>query len=447
VRQLRSLGGIATGFALLLSAATVLTGVAVYLALVAAVDHQVDLRIDAEANELLDGAPDLTEIARRIARKQGERDTADIGFLLRDGRGRAIVGNILPAQPVPFGRSTIGRDAAIPGLSRGRAWQTSLSGGGTLTLLAESEPVDRHDRKRVTILAAGFGSVVLIVLAGIAALIWTIRANIATLRATAEAIIDGDLRARVPVARASSAFGGLARSYNRMLDRIGELMASMRGISNDIAHDLRTPLARLHGRLAALADAPEAAPVRAEIDAAVSESTEILDLFAAMLRIAEIEGGARRSGFAHIDLAHLVADALEGLRLLVEDGGRWLVAPPPANALPIEGDARLLTQLLVNLVENCLAHTPPGTTVTVRLAATAHGAELVVQDDGPGIPPAARTQALRRFGRLETSRATRGHGLGLPLAAAIAHLHGGSLELDDATPGLLVRIRIPAFAT
>lgn len=444
MRRLRSLRGIAAAFALLLSGSTAAAGVAVYLALVDAVDRQVDLRIETEARELLAGQPAPAEIARRIARAQRDRDSGDIGFLLRDARGTPIAGNIAPAQPLPPGLSTVGSEAAIAGLTRGRALRTALADGGTLTLVAESEPIDRHDRKRLLILAAGFGSVVLIVLAGIFALSASIRANIAALRGTAEAIIDGDLRARMPVDRADSAFGGLAATYNRMLDRIAELMSEMRSVSNDIAHDLRTPLARLHGRLAALAHAPQAAPVQPEIIAAVAESEEILALFAAMLRIAEIEGGARRAGFARLDLAALVADTAEGLSLLVEDGGRILVAPPAPVAVAVEGDARLLAQLFVNLIENAVTHTPPGTTIRVTLAMAAGAVQLSVCDDGPGIPAEARARALRRFGRLEGSRTTPGHGLGLPLAAAIAQLHGGSLVLGDAAPGLAVHVRLPA---
>lgn len=444
MRRLRSLRGISAWFALLLSGATAASGVAVYLALVSAVDRQVDLRIETEMRDVLAGHPTLAEIARRIARKQQTRESGDIGFLLRDIRDRPIAGNVVPAKPVPIGLSTLGAEAAIPGLSRGRALRTALAGGGTLTLIAESEPIDRHDRKRLLILAAGFGSVVLIVVAGIYALTATIRANIRALRGTAEAIIDGDLRARVPVESARGAFGGLAATYNRMLDRIGELMAGMRSVSNDVAHDLRTPLARLHGRLAALARAPEAAPVRQEIVAAVAESEEILALFAAMLRIAEVEGGARRAGFTRIDLAELVADIVEGLALLAEDGGRQLVAAPAGAPIVIDGDARLLTQLLVNLVENAMAHTPPGTTIRVELATAPGEALLSVCDDGPGIPAEARERALRRFGRLETSRSKPGHGLGLPLGAAIAQLHRGSLVLEDAAPGLAVRVRLPA---
>ncbi|WP_010545417.1 HAMP domain-containing sensor histidine kinase [Sphingomonas elodea] len=442
-RQIRSLGRIAIGFALGVSAATALAGAGTYLALLDSIDRQVDLRLQGEARELLEGNATVPEIARRIARESSERESADIGFLLLDPRGRPLAGNIAPAVPLPIGLSTVREDAGITGLSRGRAWVRRLPGGETLAMVAESEPIDQHDRGRVRILVLGFGALVALLLLGTVALVRAIRINIAAIAGTAEAIIDGDLRARVPVDRPSSVFGGLALTFNRMLDRIGELMAGMRSISNDIAHDLRTPLARLHGRLAALANAPEAAPVREELAAAVAESEEILAIFAAILRISEIEGGDRRAGFERLDLAALAADVGEGLQLLVTESGRAFVPRLPDTPVPVEGDPRLLTQLLVNLIENAVTHTPRSTKIRLDVRRAEGMAVLEVADNGRGIPAEEREHALRRFGRLDASRHTRGHGLGLPLALAIARLHHGTLTLEDARPGLCVRIRLP----
>ncbi|UYY76776.1 ATP-binding protein [Sphingomonas sp. R1] len=441
-RRIRSLGRIAIGFALGLSAVTALAGLGIYLALLSAIDRQVDLRLQGEMRELLQDDARVPEIVRRIARETSERESADIGFLLRDAQGHTLAGNIAPARPLPIGASTVKREAAIPGLSRGRAWVVRLSGGETLALVAESEPIDQHDLGRVHILVVGFGAVVALLLLGTFALIRAIRINIAAIGGTAEAIIDGDLRARVPVDRPSSVFGGLALTFNRMLDRIGDLMTGMHSISNDIAHDLRTPLARLHGRLAALADAPAAAPVRGELAAAVAESEEILAIFAAILRISEIEGGDRRAGFKRLDLAALAADVGEGLQLLVTESGRTFAADMP-TPLWVEGDPRLLTQLVVNLIENTLTHTPPGTAVRLSVRQDGDAALLVVADTGRGIPPSERAHALRRFGRLDASRTSPGHGLGLPMAVAIARLHRGTLTLGDADPGLQVALRLP----
>jgi signal transduction histidine kinase len=213
-------------------------------------------------------------------------------------------------------------------------------------------------------------------------------------------------------------------------------------VAQDIAHDLRTPLARLHGRLQALAASAPAAPVRAELEALAGQSAEILALFAAILRIAEVEGGGARAGFARIDLAALAQDGALALEAMVEESGRRLqieAGPVP----PIEGDTRLLTQALVNLVENAVHHTPAGTTITVSVARDGARARMTVRDDGPGIPAADRHRALRRFGRLEAAGERPGHGLGLALVAAIARLHGGTLRLADAGPGLAAHLALP----
>ncbi|WP_084584517.1 sensor histidine kinase [Sphingomonas azotifigens] len=441
-RRLRSLGTIAIGFALALSAAIALAGIGVYVALIDVIDRQVDLRLQAEAHELLEGTPGPALLASRIARESSERESADIGFLLRDAKGATIAGNIAPTHSLPLGFSTVHHDAGISGLSRGRAWKTQLADGGTLALVAESEPIERHDRNRLRILAIGFGAVVALLLLGTVALIRAIGTNIAAIASAADAISHGDLRARVPVDQPRSAFGGLAVTFNRMLDRIGELVASMRGISNDVAHDLRTPLARLHGRLAALAADPAAAPVRHELEAAVAESDEILAIFAAILRISEIEAGQRQAGFETFDLAALAADIAEGLQLMVTESDRAFVAPTAREPVIVEGDPRLFTQAIVNLIENAVTHTPPGTTIRLDVQRDGTSALLVVEDDGPGIPPNEHERALRRFGRLDASRHTRGHGLGLPLAVAVARMHRGSLALQDAQPGLRVALRL-----
>jgi signal transduction histidine kinase len=439
VAPFRSLRAIAFTFIAAISLATLLTFAAVYLALLGAIDRQVDKRLAGESAELLQGDPDVALLGLRIGEESRRRDSGDIGFLLVDPRGRRLAGNIAPAGQIPLGDSTLDPGAGILGLSRGRALVRRLPDGAVLTLAAESEPIDHHDTQRVLILALGFGAILLLVIFGTLALSLMIRRNIEAMRVAAEAIVEGDLRARVPVAAPGTAFGRQAEAFNRMLDRIEALMASLAQISNDVAHDLRTPLARLHGRITLLAGQPEAAPA---LQAAAAESEDLLAMFAAILRIAEIEGGDRRAMFARLDLGALAADVAESLQVMVEDSGRVLSLGTFAPA-PVDGDARLLTQLLVNLIENAVNHTPPGAAITVEVAVEAGRAVLGVTDDGPGIAEPDRVRALRRFGRLDASRGSPGHGLGLPLVQAIAWLHHASLELADAAPGLAARVRFP----
>lgn len=442
MRPFRSLRAIALAFLAAIGLATIATGATVYLALVGTIEHQVDKRLRLEEAELLENDPDGAELIRRIEAESRRRDSADIGFLLSDARGQILIGNMAPRHRYPIGYSALDERAGIVGLTRGRALVRRLGDGSTLMLAAESEPIDDHDRQRVRVLVLGFGAILALVALGTLVLALAIRRNIEAMRRTAEAIVEGDLRARVPVEHAGTAFGRQARALNRMLDRIEALMTSLAQVSNDVAHDLRTPLARLHGKLARLADDPAADALQPDLQAALAESEAILALFAAILRIAEVEGGDRRAQFERIDLGAHVADAVEALDAVVEESGRTLQLDLREPVF-VSADRRLLTQLIVNLVENAVHYTPTGTIITVSIGRQGDRALLSVADNGPGIPESERARALRRFGRLEASRHLPGHGLGLPLAQAIATLHRGTLTLEDAQPGLGVRVALP----
>jgi signal transduction histidine kinase len=440
--RVRSLRAMVVAFVAALSLATLLTAAAVYFALLGAIDRQVDKRLGLEAAELLEDNPDQPLLMGRIADEMRHRDSADIGFLLVGPNGRQLAGNIAPGLALPPGYSTVGRRHAIVGLTHGRALVTALPDGGTLSLVAESEPIDDHNGQRVRILVAGFGTILALLLAGTWLLGRSIGRRIDALRTTAESIVDGDMQARVPIDGTGGPFERQAAAFNHMLDRIGALMTSLTGISSDIAHDLRTPLARLHGRIAALAADPQAAAVRGELEALAAQNAEILQMFAAILRITEVESGDRRVLFAPIDLGALAEEVAELLDPVVEESGHRLRIEAGA-AVTVEGDARLLSQALVNLIENAVHHTPAGTEIVIGMARCGDRALLGVRDNGPGIPGSEREHALRRFGRLEASRNRPGHGLGLPLVQAIARLHRGELVLEDAAPGLAAVIELP----
>ncbi|WP_298810283.1 HAMP domain-containing sensor histidine kinase [uncultured Sphingomonas sp.] len=426
------------------AAAVVLTGYATYTASHRAIIALVDARIDLAADAVLsDGAPgDARAILARIAAFTRRRDTGDIGFELEDARGRRLGGNVVLARPIAAGFSTIERGDNIAGLSAGRAERRDAGGGLRLITIIETEPVDGYAAVRARNYLLGFGAILLIVAAGTATFASIVRRRIDELRAAAEAIIDGDLQRRVPVPARGGAFAAQAETFNRMLDRIAGLMDGIRHISSEVAHDLRTPLARLRGRLVLAAQAEEGAAARDELDRAIEQCDDLLATFAAMMRIAEVEGGARRAGFTRLDLAPLVEEVADTMREVANDSGHGLrcAAVPPVSVV---GDRALLAQALLNLVENALNHTPADTTVTVGINARGDQVAIRVSDDGPGIAPDERARALRRFGRLDASRHRPGHGLGLPLVQAIAQLHGGSLTLDDACPGLAATLILP----
>ncbi|WP_448661945.1 ATP-binding protein [Sphingomonas sp. CJ20] len=444
---LRSLRTIAATFLGLIAVATLLTGLGVHLLILRTVDRQVDKRLASEAAEILDTPPrpDLAMIGARIVDEAGRRDSGDIGFTLTDGEGRTRAGNIALRRRLPPGASVVHANDGIAGLTRGRALVVPLADGARLTLIAESEPIDEYDARRLLILSCGFGLILLLFGGGVAVFSVVIGRRIEAVRAAADAIVGGDLRRRVPLSGTGRTFNRQAEAFNRMLDRIEELMATLSSVSNEVAHDLRTPLARLRGQLVAIRDSADSDALRDSLDEAVAQSDAILALFAAILRIAEVEGGDRRARFAALDLGVLAGEAAEAMAPMVEDSGRHLEAGP-FPATPIAGDARLLMQLTVNLIENAVHHTPEGTAIRVAVVRDDDAVVLRVADTGPGIAEADRAVALRRFGRLDRSRGMPGHGLGLSLAQAIARLHHGVLVLSDAQPGLCVEVRLPARA-
>jgi signal transduction histidine kinase len=191
-----------------------------------------------------------------------------------------------------------------------------------------------------------------------------------------------------------------------------------------------------------LARRAESPAQRRDLEAALDQGDQLLAMFAAVLRIAEIEGGDRRAGFAPLDLGALATEIGTMMRPVAEDSAHRIELER-CDAAPIDGDRQLLSQLLINLIENGLRHTPSGTRIGIGVAVRDGRVNLTVRDDGPGIAADLRALALRRFGRLDRSRGGAGHGLGLALVEAIARLHGGDLLLDDARPGLAVIVSLP----
>ncbi|MBU6246559.1 MAG: HAMP domain-containing histidine kinase [Xanthomonadaceae bacterium] len=256
----------------------------------------------------------------------------------------------------------------------------------------------------------------------------------------AERISDGDLDHRMPVRGAADELDMIARTVNQMLDRITSLLADVRRLGADIAHDLRTPLTRLRHRLEQLRPpSAGAAAHEAAVDAALAEIDGLLDIFQALLRIAGIASGELRRSFAPVDLEALLRELHDAYAAVAEAEGHRLeatITPQP----PIRGDRSLLVQAFVNLIENAIRHTPPGTRIALELGRAGDTLLAGVRDDGPGIPEHEHAQVLQPFMRLDRSRHTEGNGLGLALVASVAELHRAVLQLDDARPGLRVTL-------
>jgi len=275
--------------------------------------------------------------------------------------------------------------------------------------------------------------------------------RIETVNEVGREIIDGDLSRRVPSDGSGDEFDQLAVNLNRMLVRIEALMASVRQVSDNIAHDLRTPLSRLHTKLSQLRATDLSPESAAGVDAAIFDAEELLSAFNALLRIARVESGSRRAAFARLDLSTLLHDVAELYEPLAADKEQRLQvfparSPDGADAdadagLIVYGDRDLLFQALANLLDNAIKYTPDGGEIALRARPVDDAIEITVTDSGPGIPRSLREKVLQRFYRIDASRSAPGHGLGLSLVQAVAQLHAAKLGLEDAAPGLRVVLR------
>jgi len=270
-------------------------------------------------------------------------------------------------------------------------------------------------------------------------------ARIEVINRTASEIVTGDLARRLPTHRApGDEFDQLAVIINGMLDQIQQLVEGLQSTSHAIAHDLRTPLAELRGRLESLLRRrPHSEAAFEEVQDAVADVDRVIEIFNALLRLAEIDSGLRRSGFSRVDIRTVAEEAAELYRPIIEERGASLALEAP-ESLGLEGDPFLIAQAIGNLLDNAAKVAPPESAVTLSVSRRDTQIEIAVSDRGPGIPDEEKPRVTERFFRGDAARNTVGSGLGLSLVAAVARLHGGSLVLEDNDPGLRARLLLPA---
>jgi signal transduction histidine kinase len=266
-----------------------------------------------------------------------------------------------------------------------------------------------------------------------------------------QSIMAGDLARRIPLTGSDDELDRLSRSLNAMLKRIEELMRGLKEVSDNIAHDLKTPLNRLRNRTEAALRDPRGEPAyRDALQETIEEADELIRTFDALLMIARMEAGARSASYGPFDLCAAVTDVAELYEPLAEEHGLRIVTLCRGE-LPIEGERQLVAQAVANLIDNAIKYAAPGSgetpaesapTVEIDVAARDGYAEISVSDHGPGVPPDERYRVLKRFVRLEASRSRPGSGLGLSLVAAAARLHGGAVRLEDNRPGLRVALSL-----
>lgn len=444
----RSTAGLVAWVGVVLAVATVLLGLAVYGVAHEALEQQLDHRVEAETRGLLalrdhSGPSGLADAVR--LRTEGGA-AGGMGYLLTDAAGRRLAGD-LPGPVGPTGWNEFLASRGPSGEPRqSQALTTALPDGSRLVVAADRAAIGEIDGTILRVFAGAFGAMLAVGMAGAWAVGALTRRRLERINATAQAIIAGDLARRIPRDRAPNEFDELAATLNRMLDRNADLLENLQQVSSDIAHDLRTPLARLQQALdGALDEDLDDDQLRRALKRASEHAQDLLDLFAALLRISEIETLQVRAGFRAVCLSEVVERCADAFRPDLEAGSRKLALAVSPDVW-VEGDRHLLSQLVVNLIENAARHTPQGAQVALSVAVEGGDAILRVADDGPGIAPQDRERVLRRFARLERSRATPGHGLGLSLAAAVARAHFGRLDLGDNHPGLAVTLRLQARA-
>lgn len=440
----RSTSGLVLLVSLVVAAATLALGGIVYHTSHEALEQQLNHRIEAETHALLTlmDTGGTAAVAAGIGLREDGRLPTGMGYILTDPQGRRIAGRLNASVPEPGWREFLYTADVAGGRGVSQALTSRLPDGAALVVAADRTPIDEIDGTILRLFIGAFGTMLLVGIGGAWALGAVVRARLERINATARAIIAGELDRRMPRDGTSNEFDQLAETLNRMLDRNAALLENLQQVSSDIAHDLRTPLTRLQQALdGALREGSDADGYRTALESASERSREMLDLFAALLRISEVETFQVREAFRTLNLSEVAERCVDAFRPDVEASGRSLLAKI-APAVVVDGDRHLISQLLVNLIENAVRHTEPGAVIEVSLALADDTARLIVADDGPGIPASERERVLRRFARLERSRSTLGHGLGLSLAAAIARAHHGELVLADNAPGLRVSVQL-----
>nr|WP_249803376.1 ATP-binding protein [Bradyrhizobium zhengyangense] len=427
------------------------------------ITEEITQTVNAETSEINDiyGRRGLFFVARAIEYRS-LRPGANL-YLLTSPTGQAIAGNV--GSLAPGVMATIGwSETAYRRIEdtddrdhRALVRVTELENGFRLLIGR-----DLAERRRLfgIVAKAAQWSILIVVVLGLGGGVFVARrvlTRIDAMSGTAHRIMIGDLSERLPVGRSGDELDRLAENLNAMLERIEALMSGLKEVSDNIAHDLKTPLTRLRNRAEeALAKSGCEADYRAALERTIEESDGLIRTFNALLMIARAESGQARGNMDDFDAADVAGGIHELYEPLAEDDGMTLKVK--TEAAPIHGNRELISQALANLVENAIkygkpAAQPAGSVVSmdsrqITIEARREGDQVLlsVTDRGPGIPEGDRKHVVERFVRLEASRTMPGSGLGLSLASAVATLHGGELRLSDAQPGLVATLVLPARA-
>jgi len=415
-------------------------------------DEQIEQTVDAEIRALSEqySQGGLRQLASALERRV--RAPGGSLYLLSSHSGDVIVGNIEPPNFTPSGGTALVETTyerrGEPGVKHPALLRLFLLPGGFRLLIGHD--IEDHEVLRgILRRALGVSLFWLALVGALGGLFVSYRMleRVDVMSASARRIMAGDMHERLAISGAGDELDRLAENFNAMLERISELMAGLREVSDNIAHDLKTPLTRLRNRAeAALRTGSGEGAHREALAAVIEESDNLIGVFNALLMIARAEAGYSSDNMAVFDAGAVVRDIAEMYEPVAEEQGVRLDIEAQ-DGLAITGSRELLGQALVNLVDNALKYGASGDDPRIAIAARRVGerVEIVVSDRGPGIAPSDRERVVGRFVRLENSRSRPGSGLGLSLAAAVARMHHGALRIEDNAPGLRVALSLPAM--
>lgn len=435
-------------YAALFAASFLVLGQVTYWIATAALEDQTRSAIEQEAFAMLERFSN--EGTSGLISDLAEESSGTSGFKLytyyADANGRILASNVHIAAPaLGWHNYPLHMEAQLSADEASKhtltAYGQKLEDGSLLLIGFDRCPIVESQEAIVSAFLWSGIIMLLLAIAGGTFLGNRAMRRIDDFNSSLQRVMHGHLDTRLKLAGADDELDELARGVNATLERVGQLMDSVKQVSSDIAHDLRTPLSRLRQRLeTASLRVNSPAEYQTVLEDALTQIDIILSTFAALLRIAQIEAGNRKVKFETVDMSRICTTVVEAYGATIEEDGRRLQVSITPD-ISILGDRDLLFQLIANLLENALRHTPHGAEISVTLASDRTGITLTVADNGPGIPAEEREHVLERFYRLERSRTSPGSGLGLSLVKAVADLHEATLVLEDAKPGLRVTLQ------